>query len=302
MVLQRHQGIVSLALLVGFALLFEPLFFTPSNLRNVLNQVAIPGVLAIGMTYVILTGGIDLSAGSLLGLLNCIAATWVRDGASLGATSAYVLLIGLGVGALMGWVIDASRLQPFVVTLAAMVSLRGLAYVYTDNKNISGLGAALGGLQETVVLPVPAWILLFVTLVSGALLTWTVFGRNVYAIGGNEQASHLAGVPVRRTRVQAYALNGLCVAVAALLFTARGNNGDPAAGLGYELDAIAAAVVGGCALLGGVGSAWGTFVGTLFIVSLTVLLVLQGVNDKVAMGWKGLIILAAVYMQNLGRR
>ena len=294
---------LSLLLLFGVAFLVEPLFFTPSNLLNVLNQIAIPGVLAIGMTFVIITGGIDLSAGSLMGLLNCIVATWIRDGQSLPATAAYVLVLGLGVGALLGYTISVTRMQPFVVTLAAMVSLRGLAYVYTESKNISGLGTALAPLQENRFgLPVAAWLLIGVTLAAAGVLARTVFGRNVYATGGNEEASRLAGVPVARTRVGAYALNGLCVAAAALLFTARGNNGDPAAGFGYELDAIAAAVVGGCALLGGVGSALGTFVGAGFIVSLTVLLILQGVNDKVAMGWKGLIILAAVYLQNLGRR
>lgn len=300
---QQYQGVLSLVLLLVVALAVEPLFFTPANLRNVLNQIAIPGVLAIGMTFVIVTGGIDLSVGSLMGLLNCIAATWIRDGQTLPATAAYVLLIGLAVGALQGYTISFTRMQPFVVTLAAMVSLRGLAYVYTDSKNISGLGPGLAPLQATRYgLPVAAWLLIAVTLVAAVVLAKTVFGRNVYAIGGNEEASRLSGVPVTRTRVGAYALNGLCVAAAALLFTARGNNGDPAAGVGYELDAIAAAVVGGCALMGGVGSAFGTFIGAGFIVSLTVLLVLQGVNDKVAMGWKGLIILAAVYLQNLGRR
>lgn len=300
---QRYQGVLSLVLLLAFAWAFEPLFFTPNNLRNVLNQVAIPGVLAVGMTFVILTGGIDLSAGSLLGLLNCIAATWMRDGASLPATGCYVLGLGLGIGALSGLTISVTRMQPFVVTLAAMVSLRGIAYVYTESKNISGIGEGLAPLQRTqAALPVPAWILIGVTALAALILARTVFGRNVYAIGGNEEASRLAGVPVSRTRMGAYAINGLCVAVAALLFTARGNNGDPAAGIGYELDAIAAAVVGGCALLGGVGNALGTFVGALFISSLTVLLILQNVNDKVAMGWKGLIILVAVYLQNLGRK
>ena len=295
---------MGLVLLFLVALTLRTPFFTAANLGNVLGQLAVPGVLAIGITFVILTGGIDLSVGSHLGLLNCVAATWLAAGSLPLAAGAYELALGTGIGAILGFLVGKTKLLPFVVTLAAMVSLRGAAYVYTENRNVSAIGSGLSWLEQKSVLGLPnsGWVLIGVTLVAWALLRGTVFGRRVMAIGGNEEAARLSGVPVDRTRIAAYALNGLCVGVAALIFTARNSSGQPNAGGGYELDAITAAVVGGASLLGGYGSALGTFVGALFIVCLNVLIILQGVNYYVGQGWKGIIILVAVYLQNLGRR
>lgn len=244
-----------------------------------------------------------MSVGSLLGLLNCIAATWLVHGASLPATVAYVLTIGAGVGALLGFIVGATRMQPFVVTLAAMVSLRGIAFMVTERRNVSGLGKQLQWIQTPEFgVPSAVWLLIATTVVAAIVLNRTRFGRYIYAIGGNERASLYSGVPVNRTRIAAYAANGVCVAIAAILFTARSNQGEPAAGLGYELDAITAVVVGGCSLFGGVGTAIGTFEGALFIVCLNVLLILKGVDYEVGQGLKGIIILLAVFLQNLGRR
>jgi ribose transport system permease protein len=150
--------------------------------------------------------------------------------------------------------------------------------------------------------PLNAWIMLAITACAAVLLSKTVLGRRIYAIGGNEQAAHYSGVPTTRTRAIAYALNGLFIGMAALIFTARNANGDPSAGQGYELDAITAVVVGGTMLSGGVGTVAGTFFGALFIVCLNVLLILKGVNTYVGMGWKGLIILLSVYLQTIGQR
>jgi len=300
---QRYQGLVGLILLLIVAFVLTPIFFSAGNVGNILNQLAVPGVLAVGMTFVILTGGIDLSVGSLLGLLNCVVATWLVSGAATGVAIGYTLFVGTAVGAVLGLLVSVTKLQPFVVTLAGYVSLRGAAYVYTNNNTVSGLGGKLDFLQErTAGLPLSAWIMLVVTAVAAVTLGYTKFGRYVYAIGGNEEAARLSGLPVTATRVGAYAVNGLCVAIAALAFTARNTNGDPSAGLGYELDAITAVVVGGCSLIGGYGNVLGTFVGALFIVCLNVMLILKGVNTYVGMGWKGIIILVAVYLQNLGRR
>lgn len=304
-VLQRYQGLVGLVLLLIVAAFLVPreIFFSAGNLRNVMAQLAVPGVLAVGATFVILTGGIDLSAGSHLGLLNCVTALWLVRGHSAGTTVAGVLLIGTCIGAFMGWLVGVTRLQPFVVTLAGLVSLRGVAFVATDNANVSGLGSGLDGLEKPIFgVPASGWLLVALVLVCALLLKRTVFGRRVYALGGNPEAARYAGVPVNRVRVAAYAINGFCVALAAILFTARNHNGQPSAGNGYELDAITAAVVGGTSLLGGYGNVFGTFVGALFIVCLNVLLILKGVNYYVGQGWKGVIILLAVYLQNLGRR
>lgn len=300
---QRYQGLVGLLLLFIAAYFLSKDFFTSDNWVNVLKQVAIPGTLAIGMTFVILTGGIDLSVGSLLALINVIVAAWLKHGAGLPQTILYSLFIATLIGALIGWIIGVTKLQPFIVTLAAMVTLRGIAYVYSDRTMISGFEDKLGGLQKSYFqLPVSGWILIFTTILSGILLARTIFGRHVYAIGGNQEASRLSGVPVNKTRIAVYALNGLCVGIAAVLFTARTNNGAPSAGLGYELDAIAAVVVGGSSLVGGIGNVFGTFLGALFIVCINNVLQLRGVDTNIAQGWKGLIILAAVYMQNLGRQ
>jgi len=312
--LQRYQGLLGLALLLIVAVfvapkssapgnLFSSVFFSKGNLSNVMEQLAVPGALAIGATFVILTGGIDLSAGSLLGLLNCVAAMWLSKGASGPVTTAYVLFLGTAVGAFLGFLVGATKLQPFVITLAAMVSLRGVAFVYTNKANVSGLPDTLNAIREPFLgLPISGWILIVLTVIGGLVLQKMVFGRRVYALGGNEEAARYSGVPVDRVRIGAFAINGFCIALAAILFTSRTHNGQPNAGMGYELDAIAAAVVGGTALSGGFGNVFGTFVGALFIVCLNVLLIMQGADYYVGQGWKGVIILVAVFLQNLGRR
>ncbi|MDR3691989.1 MAG: ABC transporter permease [Fimbriimonas sp.] len=312
--IQKYQGLVGLVILLAWALwksphsedsaaLFHSTYYTLANLRNILSQLAVPGILAIGATFVILIGGIDLSAGSLLGLLNCITATWLVNGGSTPMTIAWVLFLGTLTGAILGAIISYTKLQPFVVTLAGMVSIRGIAFVYTNNANISGLHDQIAFFESPWLgIPIAGWILFATTAVGALVLSKTVFGRRVYAVGGNTDAAYYAGVPVSRVRIGAFAINGLCIAIAAILFTARNSSAQPSAGMGYELDAITAAVVGGTALVGGYGNVLGTFVGALFIVCLNVFLILDSVSYYVGQGWKGVIILLAVYLQNLGRR
>lgn len=302
-IFQRYQGLIGLAILFVVAFfLARREFFSAANAVNVLKQLAVPGTLAVGTTFVILTAGIDLSVGSLLALGNVILAEWARAGTSTAASVLYVLSVSAAIGALIGWIIGATKMQPFIVTLSAMVTLRGVSYLYTDNAIVSIGDNPLAHLQDNALgLPISAWILIAITLASAGLLAWTRFGRNVYAIGGNEKAARLSGVPVGRVRMAAYALNGLCIGVAAILFTARTNTGQPSSGLGYELDAIAAVVVGGSSLVGGVGNVFGTFIGALFMGCVNTLLQLEGVDPYVGMGWKGLIILFAVYLQTIGR-
>lgn len=313
-VFQRYQGLVGLLVLMAVAFfvapktnvpgnLFGSTFFSAANVRILMGQLAYPGMLAIGSTFVILTGGIDLSSGSLMGLLNCVVAMRLAHGGSGPSSIVICLALGTAIGAVIGAIVAYTKLQPFVVTLAGLVSLRGIAYIYTNNGNISGLGESLDWIENPYLgLPVSGWLLIGITVGSGLVLTKTVFGRRVYALGGNFEAARYAGVPVNRVRIGAYAANGLCIAMAAIVFTARNHNGQPSAGTGYELDAITATVVGGASLLGGIGSVFGTFVGALFIVCLNELLILDGINYYAGQGWKGIIILVAVYLQNLGRR
>jgi ribose/xylose/arabinose/galactoside ABC-type transport system permease subunit len=303
---QRYQGLIGLAiLLLVAALVARKEFYSAANFVNILKQLAVPGTMAVGMTFVILAGGIDLSVGSLLALGNVVLAMWAKSGTGLLPSVIYVLTVSTAVGAVIGWLIGITKLQPFVVTLAAMVTIRGVAYLYTDNAIVSVTDNRLAFLQDPIAgLPVSAWILIAVTLASAALLSLTVFGRHIYALGGNPKAARLSGVFTNRVLMGAFALNGLCVGVAAVLFTARTSSGQPSTGLGYELDAIAAVVVGGSSLLGGVGSVFGTFVGALFMGCVNTLLQLKGYDPFVGigMGAKGLIILAAVFLQNIGRR
>jgi ribose/xylose/arabinose/galactoside ABC-type transport system permease subunit len=288
--------------LIGASFFISKDFMTKDNWTVMLGQLAIPGVLAIGMTFVILTGGIDLSVGSHVALLNVILATWVKHGSSLPLSCAYVIAWGTAIGAFLGWLVGRLRMQPFIVTLGGMATLRGLAYIYSNKSIISGFGDDFKALQDKMLgLPNSGWILILLTLAASLLLAKSVFGRRIYAVGGNAEAARYAGVPVNRTRIGAYAINGLCVAVAAILLTARTNTGQPNAAEGYELDAIAAVVVGGSSLMGGFGNAFGTFVGALFIVCVNNLLQLKEVDTYVGQGLKGVIILIAVYMQNLGR-
>jgi ribose transport system permease protein len=301
--LQRYQGVIGLALLLGVAFIFaRKEFFSTANSVNILKQLAVPGTLAVGMSFVILTGGIDLSVGSLLALGNVILAEWARSNTGLVPSCLYVITLSAAIGAFVGWIIGATKLQPFIVTLAAMVTVRGICYLYTGNAIVSITDGRFDFLKESQVgLPVSVWIFLAVTAISAVILRFTTFGRHVYALGGNEVAARFSGVPTNRVRMGAFALNGLCIGIAAILYTTRTDSGNPSTGIGYELDAIAAVVVGGSALVGGIGNIFGTFIGALFIGCMNTLIVLVRMDPYVGMGWKGLIILAAVYLQNIGR-
>lgn len=303
--LQRFQGIISLLLLVIAAALIpssRTAFFQAQTFENIASQVAVPGALAIGMTFVILTGGIDLSVGSMAALLSVVAATWAYSGASLAPTIAYVLLLGTILGLINGTLVAYTRLQPFIVTLAAMATLRGVSFLYTRS-NVSGFKPIFQPLQEKVFgVPVHAIVLVGITVLGWLFLTKTVYGRYIYTVGDNEEAARLCGVPVNRVKIIAYAINGFCVAIAALVLVARTNVGEPGGGIEFELNAIAAVVVGGASLFGGIGSIWGSFTGALFIQMLSLLMILWSIDDKLALGLKGPIILLAVWLQSIGRK
>lgn len=302
--IQRYQGLMGLLILLIIAFLYSADdFFSNQNFHAILNQVSIPGMLSLGITFVILTGGIDLSLGSHLALLSCILANNAKAGIPLEISIIEVCCLGIFIGGVIGWIICFTRLQPFIVSLAAMVSLRGVCFIYTNNTTIVGIDNAFKGLdKEWLNVPLPAWMVLGTGLLAFLVLKKTVFGRYVYAIGGNEEASRLSGIPITSVKIKVYAICGFYVALTALLFTARTQTGQPSAASGYELDAIAAAVVGGCSLSGGYGFILSSLIGALFIVCVNTLFILRGINFQVGMGWKGIIILGAVYLQNIGRK
>ena len=265
-------------------------FFTASNLTNVLRQNAFTAILAAGMSVVILTAGIDLSVGSVVALSGVFCADVLVRGWGLAAGLGAGLAVGLAVGMLNGAVVTRLRVPPFVVTLAMMLVVRGAAYKYTDARTISNLPESFGQLSGGAV---TAAIMLAVFGVAWLTLMRSPFGRHVYAVGGNRDAAWLSGVRVDRVLFKSYVICGACAGLAGVLVAARLNAGYPKAGEFYELDAIAAVVVGGTSLFGGRGSIWGTLAGAFFIGVLNNGLNLFGVSPYDQMIVKGAVLLVA---------
>ncbi|MCC7010543.1 MAG: ABC transporter permease [Acidobacteria bacterium] len=265
-------------------------FFTADNLSNVLRQNAFPAVIAAGMTFVILTGGIDLSVGSVVALSGVLCADAIVRDLGLGTAVAIGIGVGVLVGLLNGVVVTRLRVPPFVVTLATMLIVRGAAFKYTDARTISGLPPAFSTVSQSWSMAI---VLAAVFAASWLLLMRTPFGRHVYATGGNREAAWLSGVRVDRVLVKVYVLCGLGAGLAGVLVASRLSAGYPRAGELYELDAIAAVVVGGTSLMGGRGSIWGTLAGAFFIGILNNGLNLYNVSPYDQMMVKGAVFLAA---------
>jgi ribose transport system permease protein len=265
-------------------------FFTTGNLTNVLRQNAFTAILAAGMSFVILTGGIDLSIGSVVGLAGVMCADVLAHGWGLGAGVGAGLLVGLGVGLVNGLIVTRIRVPPFVVTLAMMLVVRGAAYKYTDARTIAELPPSFSALSGGMV---TAAIMLAVFVIAWLALMRSPFGRHVYATGGNQDAAWLAGIRVNRVLLTVYLVCGACAGLAGVLVASRLNAGYPKAGEFYELDAVAAVVVGGTSLFGGRGSIWGTLAGAFFIGILNNGLNLFGVSPYDQMIVKGGVLLVA---------
>jgi len=278
-------------------------FLTVPNLLNVLRQVAIVGILAIGQTFVILTAGIDLSVGSTLGLAVVLFAGLLEHhGPALALPLG--LLAGLAVGLVNGLGVAFTRVPAFIMTLGMLSFVRGLAFIYTGGTPIPIIDESFYAVGNGYLLgvPIPSLILIAALIASALVLRLTPFGRCVYAIGSNQDAARLSGVPVRRYKTAVYAISGCLAALAGLVFASQLGVGTPIAGQAYELDAIAAVVVGGTSLFGGRGSVLGTFVGTLIIGVLANVLNLTGVDPFVQQLFKGaLIVIAVLIMSGPGR-
>ena len=273
-----------------------PHFLTLANALNVMEQTAINAIVAVGMTYVIITGGIDLSVGSLLAFSGIVLAQALRAGWPTPLAVGAALLVGAATGLANGVGIAFGRLPPFIMTLGMMSVARGSALLATGGRPVSGFGAGFRSLATGRVLGVPAPIVLTAAIYAGAhlVLARTRFGRYVYGIGGNEEATRLSGVAVRFHKTMVYGVSGLASAVAATLLTARLNTAQPIAGINYELDAIAATVIGGTSLSGGEGSLGGTIVGALTMGVLRNGLNLLGVSSFLQQLVIGAVIITAV--------
>lgn len=286
----------------------NPGFVSLTGLILVLNQSAIFGIMAVGMTFVIITGGIDLSVGSLMALGGMLCASMVHWGAGthvwpwIVAGWGLALLAGTLAGGTAGVLITAFRIPPFIATLALMSSLRGAANLITNGKPISPLPDAfqwLGRHQIADRVPVNVVLVLAVFIIGAVLLNWTAFGRHVRAIGGNEESARLSGVPIAWTKWRVYMLTGVLSALAGLVLSSRLGSGDPKIGLGDELKVIAAVVVGGTSLSGGRGSIVGTFAGLLVVSVLDSGLNWIGVETFGQQVTLGIVILAAVLLDRL---
>ena len=287
--------------LVLVCLLFGSLtsrFFTPMNMSVILNQVSVNAILAFGVTFVIIAGGIDLSLGSLLAVSGVIVALLSQEGSyALWIGLLLTLLAGMAMGAFNGALVVLTKVPPFIVTLGTMTIGRGVALLLSKGRPISDLNESLNflGSGDILGIPVPIFFLIISFVFCQLLLTKTVFGRYVKAIGGNEMAAFVAGVRVNRIKLWVYVISGLFAALAGILLTARINTGQPNAGLGFELDAIAAVIIGGTSTRGGKGTITGTLLGVLFIGVINNGLDLINVSaywQQVIMG--GIIILAVV--------
>jgi ribose transport system permease protein len=313
--LKKLQPLIALFVMVVAMSLLSDKFLTIANQRNILLQISVNLCLSIGMTLIILTGGIDLSVGAMLGLAGAVAAGLLKNGLVLkafgvvlqftpfGAVTAGILT-GLVLGWFNGFAITRFKLPPFVATLGMLSIARGLTMLWTGGFPITSLGATFGFIGAGFFLGVPmaVWISAALVAIFYFISRRTTLGRYIYAVGGSEKATAFSGINVNRVKIWVYALGGALAAVAGLIVTARLDAADPKAGLGYELDSIAAVVIGGTSLSGGRGCILGTVLGCLIIGVLNNGLFLLDVSPFWQQVVKGFVILAAVAADKLGAR
>jgi len=303
-ILARYGTFIALVLLVVVAATLSPRFLSPVNLMNVFRQVAIVGVLGIGMTFVILTAGIDLSVGAALALSAVLLAGTLESTGNMWLAMLVALLAGMAVGLANGIGVTLGRVQPFVMTLGMLGIARSIAFLYTGGEPIPVLDMRFLNLGIGYVwrIPIPAIIFVVMLIVAAFVLRYTPFGRMVYAVGSNEEAARLSGIEVGRVKTAVYMISGLTAAVSAIMYCSQFASAPAIAGEGYELDAIAAVVVGGTSLFGGQGGVIGTFLGALIIGILSNILNLTGVSPFAQPLAKGALIILAVWIVGRGHR
>ena len=307
-VLGEYGAFIALALLVIVLSVIEPSFRAPSNLMNLLRQASFNGLIAFGMTLVILSDGIDLSVGSVFALSAIICAELLMMGIPAVVAVLLALIIGTLLGAISGLLVTKGRLQPFIATLITMTAYRGVAKILTDGKPISQLAnnassgdfffKAMGKgsllLFETIKIPIPAIILVLAFLIVYFVLNKTTFGRRIYATGSNAKCANLVGVNTAKIKIACYSISGFLSALAGLLMISRLDSAQPTLGSGYELDAIAAVALGGTSMSGGRGKVTGTIAGVLIIAVLNNGLNIMNVSSYYQEVIKAVVILVAV--------
>jgi ribose/xylose/arabinose/galactoside ABC-type transport system permease subunit len=300
----KYGLLLALIILCTTLAIITPKFLTLPNLMIIVTQVTINALLAFGVTFVIITGGIDLSLGSIVAVTSVITATFARaDTYPLVVPLGLGLLVGLAFGAFNGLVITKGKVPPFIVTLGTMTIGRGLALILSKGRPISNLSDAfnyIGG-GNLFGIPLPIVILVIVFIICTLLLKKTIMGRYVYAVGGNELAARASGISVNRVKMFVYTLGGGLAALGGIILTSRISTGQPNVGIGFELSAIAAAIIGGTSTSGGVGSITGTLLGALLIGVISNSLDLLNVTSYYQSVVMGLIIIGAVLLDSLNK-
>ncbi len=302
--LLEQKSLIALLVLIAVVSSMSSNFFSLNNLFNILQQTSVNAIMAVGMTLVILTAGIDLSVGSLLALTGAVAASVVGLEVNVLVAVGASLALGAAIGAVTGVIVAKGKVQAFIATLVMMLLLRGITMVYTNgspvNTGFSDVADAFGwfGIGRPLGVPTPVWIMAVVFIAAWYMLHHTRLGRYIYALGGNEAATRLSGISVDRVKVIVYSLCGLLAALAGVIEVARLSSAQPTAGTGYELDAIAAVVLGGTSLSGGKGRIMGTLIGALILGFLNNGLNLLSVSSYYQMIVKAVVILLAVLVDN----
>ncbi len=298
------QSVSILVVMVIAMTILSPYFLQVRNLLNVVRQISLIAIIGMGVTMAIITTGIDLSSGSVLALAGVVAASFAQGGHSLIIAIIAGIVAGAVAGFANGFISAFGKIPPFIATLGMMIGARGLALIYSDGRPITGLTDAfqyIGG-GYLFGIPVPIYIMLAVAIISHILLNRTKFGKYVYAIGGNEQAAIVSGINVKKYLVYVYTFAGALSGLAGIILAARLSAGQPTAGVGYELDAIAASVIGGTSFSGGIGTIPGVIIGALIMGVLNNGLVLLNVSPYMQQVVKGAIIIAAVLLDKWTNR
>ncbi len=296
--LSRYNLVILLVIFTTIASILSPKFLTVQNFLNLLQQSSITGMLALGMTFVIVTAGIDLSVGSIVALAGMVVAVLIQDGISIGLSIVAALAVGAVLGFVNGFISTKFTVPAFIATLAMMVSARGLALLVTEGKPVFGLPQSFSFLGAGFILGLPVsgltWVIL--TVIAALILKYTPFGRNLYAVGGNPEAAHLSGIRVNYHLISVYVISGVMSALAGVVMASWLTVGQPTAAKGAELDAIAGVVLGGASLFGGKGGVGGTFIGVFVMSIITNIFNLLGLASYYQQIFMGLIIVLALVL------
>lgn len=303
---RSQMGLILALLFIGAVLSFSnPNFLTTANLINVVRQISINGILAVGVTFVLLTGGVDLSLGSLVALSGVVAASFAHPAQF---PTVVPVMAGIAAGAICGLcngvITTRGKVAPFIVTLGMMTIARGLALILSQGRPVSNLSkefTRIGG-ESFIGIPIPIFLLFGITLASILFLKYFRLGRYLYAVGGNEKAALVSGISVVKVKTFAYTICGALAGLAGVILASRITTGQPNAGVGYELDAIAAGVIGGTSLSGGVGGVGGTILGALLMGVINNGLDLLNVSSYYQAIVKGFIIIGAVWLDKSRRK